>query len=66
MIASGYTLDLYCDRKGCKRGAYGNPRAQQFSDESKAVCRRLAKRAGWHVDYTKGAAVCPGCAREAR
>jgi len=59
LIASGYSLDLYCK--------WNNPDhvwgefPHQYSDEEKAKCWRLARKAGWivHRDRT---ATCPKCA----
>ncbi len=60
MIASGYSLDLYCDGEGCKAGEYGlHPKCDQFHDESKRKAWRMAHRRGWR--FRRGDAFCSSC-----
>lgn len=60
MQVGGYTLDLYCDAKGCKQDG-GVWRAQaQFSSESGSSCRQAARRAGWRL-FPNGDTHCRPC-----
>lgn len=62
MIASGYTMDLYCDGEGCTRGKYElYPVNQSFHDESKSACLRDARAAGWKISWRKQTAFCKHC-----
>ena len=60
MIASGYTLDLYCDNEGEGIHAYGEGK-DQFFDEHGSECRKQARAKGWKIVWTKGIAICPKC-----
>ncbi len=59
MIASGYTLDLYCDAKKHKE-TFRSPHAQ-FSDELKSACWKRARLNGWRLSEKTGKAICPAC-----
>ncbi len=61
MIASGYTLDLYCDREDKHPGGANLQGAwhAQFSDEERAQCFRAAAKAGWQVDRGARTCLCP-------
>lgn len=76
-MASGYSLDLYCDNAGDgKPGGYGygSPadghafRAfpAEFYGETWSECARNARAAGWKIDRRERTAICPKCARKAR
>ena len=56
MIASGYTLDLYCDREGCEEHAH-------YSAQYKGPCVRAARRRGWKLRERLTIAICPTCAK---
>lgn len=55
--ASGYTLDLYCDRK---RDAWTHYDCASFYGQTFTECAREAKSRGWRIrrDQT---ATCPVC-----
>lgn len=50
MIASGYTLMLYCDCEDCEN-AYDMARDEYVSDAKncKVACFRSAKKYGWKI-----------------
>ncbi len=66
MIATGYSLHLYCDTdKGhCKLTehfpSYGAA-ISVFHGEDKKDCLKQAKKMGWFVDFKKGISYCPAC-----
>lgn len=63
MIASGYTLDLYCDNeKKCRdeHFYFGVPQGQ-FLGETWADTVKQAKAAGWYVSKKKRVCYCPEC-----
>lgn len=65
MIASGYTLDVYCDYgAGVHDGSWQMVK-DQFFDESKRVAWRLCRRAGWKFKMVAGEqkAMCPDCVK---
>jgi hypothetical protein len=66
--ASGYTLDLYCDKFDTRNNAHSwNEFPHQFTGETFAGCVRDAKKRGWLVFTKTRTARCPRCARlEAR
>lgn len=66
MIASGYTVDLYCDAKGHIGRLDGSSLDAQFSDESSQVVWRAIRKAGWVVSRKTGIALCPSCIRAGR
>lgn len=63
--ASGYSLDLYCDRWA------GNPDpthgyysySQEFVGETFGHCARQARRQGWVIRPYTRTATCPKCAQ---
>lgn len=61
MIASGYSLDLYCDNDPAVTHRW-NEFPHQYSAEDRAECRRRAKQDGWRINWTKRTAICPKCA----
>jgi hypothetical protein len=65
VIASGYALDLYCDKQEAP-GHHYNEFPHQYSDEHRAECRRRAKQDGWKINWRKGTAICPKCATAAK
>jgi hypothetical protein len=58
MIAGGYTLDLYCDRKNDRHKYDEFPHI--YVDEFGSTCRRKAREDGW-ILKKDGAAICPKC-----
>lgn len=68
MIASGYSLHLYCDTPGCPNGLarhQGDTSVPpgDFSDEERSVCYKRARRAGWLINHRYRTTVCPECAK---
>ena len=68
MIASGYSLHLYCDTPGCPNGQaqrqgddFSPP--GNFSDEERSQCYRYARIAGWIINRGTRTCVCPKCAK---
>ncbi len=62
-MASGYTIDLYCDGPGPHpHGAF----PVTFFDESGAKARRAARDSGWRLNMRTGRALCPKCAKEGK
>lgn len=59
MIASGYTLDLYCDNETADHPFGYFP--QTFFDENKSQCWKDAKKKGWKLDSKNRTAICPLC-----
>lgn len=59
MIASGYSMDLYCQVKG-NQHAYRKGQAQFFG-ETWAECAKQAREAGWKIDKRKRECICPDC-----
>jgi hypothetical protein len=55
--ASGYTLDLYCDRD---RNAWDHRWDQSFYDQTFRECAKEARRVGWTI-HKDGTATCPVC-----
>lgn len=71
MIASGYSLHLYCDTPGCPnqncKGSADDPRAPgDFSHEERSVCYKRARRAGWLINHRYRTTVCPECAKSGK
>lgn len=70
MIVGCYTLDLYCDGKGCLTNhPFGiGPESRyipvQFTGETGQECRKEATRAGWVINNRAGTCLCPKCVRE--
>jgi len=61
--AGCYVLHIYCDDPGHTRWRDGFPE-WEYAGETRAECRRQAKRNGWK--YRKdGTTICPACARRA-
>lgn len=59
MIASGYTMDLYCEVEGNRHG-YKEGQAQ-FYGETWADCARQARDAGWKINKRRRECICPKC-----
>ena len=59
MTVGGYTLDLYCDRENPAHEYKEFP--HQFTYETGATCRRVARKKGW-ILRRNGQAICPKCA----
>jgi hypothetical protein len=63
MIVGCYVLDLYCDYRpqarppDCQRGRH------QFTGRNYSECAGEAKKDGWILKRTKGAAFCPNCSK---
>lgn len=55
--ASGYTVDLYCDRK---RDPWAHRHCESFFGETRKECLRAARKAGWLVRKDR-TATCPVC-----
>ncbi len=73
MIASGYALDLYCDREDAhSQGAHTDNRstgffwAAQYATEEKREALAVAKREGWKFSLKAGTCLCPWHAKEKR
>ena len=61
--AGCYVLHVYCDDPGHTLWRDGFPE-WEYTGETRAECRRQAKRDGWK--YRKdGTTICPACARRA-
>lgn len=63
MIASGYSMDLYCD--SAQAHAYGTGFAQ-FYAETFARCRKEAEKKGWLFDMPTRRVLCPQCRKAGR
>jgi len=57
--ASGYSLDLYCDRRNERHPFRAFP--QQFTGETFAECAREARHRGWVIHRKLRTATCPTC-----
>lgn len=60
MIASGYTLALYCDLESDDHEFNEFP--HEFCNEKRSVCWRKARQAGWYISMIERTAICPKCA----
>lgn len=65
--AGCYSLDLYCDKVGANLPNQPNDGIHrwdefphQYTDESGATCRAMARKAGWII-HTDGSCICPKC-----
>jgi hypothetical protein len=78
-IASGYTLDLYCNVYEADASATNDEGAlcrmhrftwrthhAQFTGETWAQCRAQAQYRGWIITPDRAHAYCPHCVREGR
>jgi hypothetical protein len=68
VIASGYSLHLYCDTPGCPNqnctGSADNPVVPgDFSHEERSVCYKMARKAGWVINMRARTVVCPICSK---
>lgn len=64
MIASGYSLHLYCDTPGCpNQNCTGGVVPGDFAHEERSVCYRMARKAGWVINRRYRTTVCPECAK---
>lgn len=61
MIASGYSIDLYCDAPMHER--HKHPWPAQFVDESSRVAWAMVREAGWKVRIAIDYAICPSCVK---
>lgn len=59
MIASGYSMDLYCQVNG-NQHEYRQGQAQFFG-ETWTDCAKQARAAGWKIDKAKRECICPKC-----
>jgi hypothetical protein len=72
MIASGYTLDLYCDVpvegwEHLHQSEFSHgPGVGKFYAEEGRTARADARRAGWKFNMRTGVAICPTCAKAGR
>lgn len=57
-MASGYSMDLYCDRINDNHSQFEFP--HQFLGETFAECARAARNTGWKI-HKNGFATCPRC-----
>lgn len=57
--ASGYSLDLYCDRPNSDHGFNEFP--HQFNGETFSECAKEARKAGWRFHRKTRTATCPKC-----
>lgn len=62
MIASGYSMDLYCEADGHQHG-YNEGQAQFFG-ETWADCARQAREAGWRIHKQRRECICPKCVKQ--
>lgn len=62
MIASGYTMDLYCEVEGAQHKYRGG--MAQIGGETWADCVKQAKMIGWKIDKKKRECICPKCQKE--
>jgi hypothetical protein len=66
MIASGYSVDLYCDVRSCGKHpsrSWTKTTEASYVGETWSECARQAKRDGWKLRRAPGYAICPGCAK---
>jgi len=68
MIASGYSLHLYCETPGCPNGqaqSHGDSSVPpgDFSHEERSTCYKRARQAGWIINHRYRTTVCPICAK---
>jgi hypothetical protein len=60
--ASGYTLDLYCDREPNDFNPHGwDEFPHQFTGETFGQCASEARRRGWIIRPSDRTATCPKC-----
>ncbi len=66
MMASGYSIHLYCDAigpEGLSRGPHGYDEfPHEFTGETFGECARSARRTGWRFKRD-GTHICPKCNR---
>lgn len=55
VIVGGYSMDLYCDGKPCRKTAAIQ---NEFYGQTYTDCSRQAKRAGWRLNRRTGTAYC--------
>ena len=63
MIIGGYSLDLYCDTDNPKHNEqrnFGNDKIS-VGGNTQADAVRVARRAGWIINWKTGEARCPIC-----
>lgn len=66
MIASGYTLNLYCDNEKAHSWLNDPSAFSEFSSDEKnckAICFRMAKKSGWKIKRD-GTCLCPNCVKK--
>lgn len=61
--ASGYSLDLYCDRESSKHRHAEFPHG--FVGETFGECAREARQNGWIIRTDARTATCPKCSGKA-
>lgn len=63
MIASGYTIHLYCDfvNQSHRHDRFSNP--DEFFDESSRVAWKMAIASGWKFYERRTVAKCPLCVK---
>lgn len=66
MIASGYSMDLYCDGVGCTHKSWQPNAKAQFTGETFGDCAAQAKRGGWKISRDRTKCLCPDCAKAGR
>jgi len=62
MIASGYSMHLYCEIEGAEHG-YGDGQAQ-FDGETWADCARQARQLGWKINKQRRECICSSCVKK--
>ncbi len=60
MIASGYTMDIYCDSDVCKGATVFGSAKESFFGETWAQVARMARKVGWRITKDRKA-FCPWC-----
>lgn len=63
MIASGYSVDLYCDITDGFAHTRFNGGQGQFYGETWQDCAKQAKAEGWLISRDRQRCVCPACAK---
>ena len=62
MIASGYSMHLYCDSgQNCKAYTWNGESKDQFFGETFSEVVRMARGKGWRINSKKRTAFCPQC-----
>lgn len=61
MEVACYSMDLYCDRAGCRVSLSGFDGPDNFTGRTYSECKREAKKLGWR--WRKEGQVCPACAK---